>query len=309
MKKYSNQIIVIITFIILIFIFFNRDIVSNTVISSFYIWFNTLVPSMFPMFVTSDILISCNFVMYIPRFITSFFMKIFNVSKEAVLTILISLVAGFPNNALAIKTSYDAGFISKRECEHLLYICHFANPLFVLETVGVFYLKSNTYGIIILVSNILSAIGVGVILRKRNIPTSNNYISKRSNCQNFGSLLSNSIKKSVNTLLMISGVITSFLIVSSLICYNFNFNDYISTIIKGIMEMTMGIRSLSLLNIKDIYMVMFSSAILSFGGLSIHMQVISILDDKIRYCNYFVGRVYQVILSIVISVILFLLFT
>lgn len=309
MKKYSNQIIVITTFIILIFILFNRDIVSNTVISSFYIWFNTLVPSMFPMFVTSEILINANFVLYIPRFITNFFMRIFNVSKEAVLTILISLIAGFPNNALAIRTSFDAGFISRRECEHLLYICHFANPLFVLETVGVFYLKNNIYGIIILVSNIISSFIIGIILRRRNIPTNNKYISKKVNCQSFGTLLSNSIKKSVNTLLMISGVIASFLIVSSLICYIFNFNDYIRTFIYGLFEMTMGIRSLSLLNILDIYKVMLSSVILSFGGLSIHLQVISILDDKIRYRNYFIGRIYQAIISLTLSGVLFILFT
>ncbi len=308
MKKYSNQIIVITTFIILIFILFNRDIVSNIVISSFYIWFNTLVPSMFPMFVTSEILINANFVLYVPRFITNFFMRIFNVSKEAVLTILISLIAGFPNNALAIKTSFDGGFISKRECEHLLYICHFANPLFVLETVGVFYLKNNIYGVIILVSNIISSFIIGIILRRRNIPTNNKYISKKVNCQSFGTLLSNSIKKSVNTLLMISGVIASFLIVSSLICYIFNFNDYIRTFIYGLFEMTMGIRSLSLLNILDIYKVMLSSVILSFGGLSIHLQVISILDDKIRYRNYFIGRIYQAIISLTLSGVLFILF-
>lgn len=309
MKKYSNQIIVITTFIILIFILFNRDIVSNTVISSFYIWFNTLVPSMFPMFVTSEILINANFVLYIPRFITNFFMRIFNVSKEAVLTILISLIAGFPNNALAIRTSFDAGFISRGECEHLLYICHFANPLFVLETVGVFYLKNNIYGVIILVSNIISSFIIGIILRRRNIPTNNKYISKKVNCQSFGTLLSNSIKKSVNTLLMISGVIASFLIVSSLICYIFNFNDYIRTFIYGLFEMTMGIRSLSLLNILDIYKVMLSSVILSFGGLSIHLQVISILDDKIRYRNYFIGRIYQATISLTLSGVLFILFT
>ena len=98
MKKYSNLIIVILTFIILIVILFNKTIVSETIINSFYIWFNTLVPSMFPMFVTSNILISYNFIMYIPKVITSFFSKLFNISKEAVLVLFISLIAGFPNN-------------------------------------------------------------------------------------------------------------------------------------------------------------------------------------------------------------------
>ncbi len=308
MKKYSNQIIVIVTFIILILIFFNKSLVSDTIISSFYIWFNTLVPSMFPMFVTSNILISYNFIMYIPRVITSFFSKLFNISKEAVLVLFISLIAGFPNNAMAIRSSYDMKLISKLEAEHLLLICHFANPLFVLETIGVFYLKNNMYGIIILISHILSNIIIGIIFRNKNIPTSDNYISKNTNCQSFGALFSLSIKKSVNTLFMIFGIVTSFLIVSTLICHILVLDDYLSVLVKAVLEMTMGLSSLSLLNISDIYKVIISSMIISFGGLSIHMQVISILDDKIRYRNYFIGRLYQVFLSIIFSAMFFKLF-
>lgn len=309
MKKYSDQIIIIITFIILILIFLNKSLISSTVITSFYIWFNTLVPSMFPMFVTSNILISYNFINYIPKHLTTLLMKIFNISKEAVLVILISLISGFPSNALAIKTSYEMKLITKEEAEHLLLICHFANPLFVLETIGVFYLKNNTYGIIILLSHILSSIIIGITFRHKNNPTKNNYITKTTSCQSFGTIFSLSIKKSVNTLLMISGTVSSFLIISTLICYIFKLNNIESMIIKGIFEMTMGLNSLSLLNIKDIYKVIISTMILSFGGLSIHMQVISILDNKINYHNYFIGRIYQVIISIIISYTLFIILT
>ena len=85
-------------------------------------------------------------------------------------------------------------------------------------------------------------------------------------------------------------------------------NDRLSVLVKAVLEMTMGLSSLSLLNINDIYKVIISSMIISFGGLSIHMQVISILDDKIRYRNYFIGRLYQVFLSIIFSAMFFKLF-
>ena len=125
MKKYSNLIIVMITFIILILILFNKEIVSNTIITSFYIWFNTLVPSMLPMFILSDILINYNFISFIPDKITNIISKIFNISKEAVLVLFISLIAGFPSNGTAIKTSYDLKLISKEEASHLLLFVHF----------------------------------------------------------------------------------------------------------------------------------------------------------------------------------------
>ena len=306
MKKYSNFIIVIITFIIFILIVFNKDLVSSTIVTSFYIWFNTLVPSMMPMFILSDILINYNFIMYVPSFITNFISKLFNISKNAVLTLFISLFSGFPGNGLAIKTSYDLNLISHEEASHLLLFVHFANPLFVLWTLGGFYLKNTLYGIIILISHILSNIIIAILFRNNNIP-SNNYISKSSNCQSFTMVLTNSIKKSINTLLMIAGTVTSFLIISTLICYIFNLNIYLSVIIKSVLEMTMGLSSLSLLGIKDIYKVVFSSMIISFGGLSIHLQVISILED-IRYRNYFKGRIYQSVISGIISLLFFITF-
>lgn len=307
MKKYSNITIVIISFIILILIFLNKNLVSSTIISSFYIWFNTLVPSMFPMFILSDILINYNFIEFIPKKITLFLSKLFNISNNAVLTLFISLISGFPSNALAIRNAYDLKLISLTEANHLLLFTHFANPLFILQTVGSFYLKNNTYGIIILISHFLSAISIGILVRKKNIPTNNNYIPSKNNCQSFPSILSKSIKKSISTLLMVSGTVTSFLIISTIICHAFSLDSYLSSFISSLLEMTMGLSKISLLDIDNLYKVVLSTAVISFGGLSIHLQVISILDD-ISYKNYFKGRIYQFFISGIISWILFIFF-
>lgn len=304
MKKYSNLIIVMITFIILILILFNKEIVSNTIITSFYIWFNTLVPSMLPMFILSDILINYNFISFIPDKITNIISKIFNISKEAVLVLFISLIAGFPSNGVAIKSSYDLKLISKEEASHLLLFVHFANPLFILQTIGIFYLNNNSFGIIILISHVLSAFLIGVILRNKNHPTKNNYISKNNKSQSFTTIFSSSIKKSINTLLMVSGTVTSFLIISTLICHIFDLNVYLETFVKGTLEMTMGLSSLSNLLICDIYKVVLSTAIISFGGLSIHLQVASVIDD-IPYTNYLKGRLLHLVISSLTSFLIF----
>ena len=305
MKKYSNLIIVILTFIILIVILFNKTIISETIINSFYIWFNNLVPSMLPMFIISDILINYNFTKYIPNKIINFISKIFNISNNATLIVLLSLVSGFPLNAMNIITSYNNNLISKEEAEHLLLFNHFPNPLFVLNTVGILYLNNNKYGIIILISTYLSSIILGILVRNKNTLTNNNCITKSSKSQTFTEIFSSSIKKSINSLLMISVTVCLFLILSTLIINIFHLNSYLSLGIKSILEMTMGLEHLSKLNISNIFKVILSSSIISFGGLSIHMQVISILDERIRYRNYFIGRIYQVLISLIISLILF----
>ena len=103
---------------------------------------------------------------------------------------------------------------------------------------------------------------------------------------------------------MISGTITLFLILSTLIVTVFSLSSRNSLLIQAILEMTTSIAKLSLFNINDIFKVVFATMIISFGGLSIHLQVISSLDDKIRYKNYFIGRIYQTIISGIISFLL-----
>lgn len=301
MKKYSNLIIVILCFTTLVLILLNKTLISKTIITSFGIWFNTLVPSMFPMFVLSDILIHYRFTEYIPKKTVLLVSKIFNISSSAVLVVFLSMISGFPTNAINIRNALDNNMISKKEAEHLLLFNHFANPLFVLETVGVFYLNNNKYGIIILISLILSSIIIGILFRNRNDSSLVNYISKDDKSQSLGNALSTAIKKSIDSLLMISGTITLFLVLSTLIINVFDLNSYIATLIQGILEMTMSIASLSIINVNDTIKVVVSSMIIAFGGLSIHLQVISALDDKIRYRNYFIGRIYQMIISGIIS--------
>ncbi len=224
MKKYSNFIIVLFTFIFFILIILNKTLISNIIISSFYTWFYTLVPSMFPMFIISYILISYNFTNYIPNFIIKIMSKLFNISGNGTLVFLISLISGFPINAFVIKESFDNKLLSKEECEHLLYFCNFANPLFILNTVGITYLRREVYGYIILIAHVTSNIVIGIILRKKNIINSN-YTRHNIKSQSFSDVLVQSIKKSINTLLIISGTVCLFLILSSLICNIFNLNN------------------------------------------------------------------------------------
>lgn len=301
MKKYSNLIIIIITFIFLILILFNREIVSYTIINSFNIWFNTLVPSMFPMFILSDILINYNFIEYIPNKISNIISKIFNINKASVLILFISILSGFPGNANALLEAYNLKLISKEEVEHLLLFNHFPNPLFVIYTVGALYLNNSKLGIIILTNIYLSNLIIGIIYRKNNHPTNINYISNISKSQSFITVFTTSIKKSINTLLMISGTVTSFLVISTLLCYILNINSITSAIIKGILEMTMGLNSLSNINININIKLILTSIFITFGSISIHMQIISILKD-ISYLKYLKGRLLSTLVVVLLSI-------
>ncbi len=305
MKKYSNFLIVFSSFIILLFIFIKRSIVTSTIILSLSLWLNTLVPSMFPMFILSDILINYNFIDYIPAKITTLLSKVFNLSKNAILVIFLSLISGFPSNARNIKSAYDKKIISLEEANHLLLFNHFANPLFVIQTVGSFFLQNTASGLIILFAHIVSNFIICFIFRKKNVPSRNNDTTIKNESQSFGNILSFSIKKSIDSLFMVAGIATLFLILSTLITNIFSLGSTASFFVKSILEMTMGLSSLSSLKLNVVIKTVLSTMIISFGGLSVHLQVISSLEKaEIKYHNYLKGRLYQVFISGLLSFIL-----
>ena len=307
MKNKILDFIIIISFIfLLIFTLLNKELVSNTINYSLNIWVTTLIPSMFPFFVISDILINYNITSIIPKPIINTFSYIFNISKVSTTIFFLSLISGFPSSARNIKTYYNKGLITIEEANHILLFTHFSNPIFILSTVSLFFLNNESYGYIILISHYISNFILGIILRK-NSPINTTIPTQYTNKTNtFSTTLINSIKSSIDTLLLILGTLASFLILSSFVIKNLSLPPYEGTLLKGILEMTMGLKELSLLNIKDIYKVVISTIFISFGGLSVHLQIISqITDTKIKYTPFLITRIYHAIISGIISLLLY----
>ena len=308
MKKYSNFLIVIITLFFLIEIFTNNNLIFNTISFSLDIWVNNLIPSLFPMFILSDILITYNFVKYIPKWFINIFSYLFNIKKECTLVFFLSMLSGFPTNAKNIRKLYDMNIINGREASHMLMFTHFSNPLFILGTLSIFFLNNKKLGIIILLSHYLSNFIIGVIVRKLN-NISNNTVNEKEKKLYFGPIFVNAIKSSIDTLLLILGTLTCFLIISSIIINRFDLNSYNSLLIKSILEITMGLKELSLFSFSNLTKVILSSCILSFGGLSVHMQVISqLIDTDISYKSFFIGRILQVFISLILSYFIYQLY-
>ena len=74
-NKYKNLLIIIILLFIFFEILFNKLIIINTVMESLNIWVKAIIPSLFPFFVISDLLITYNFIDYIPNKIKKYIYK------------------------------------------------------------------------------------------------------------------------------------------------------------------------------------------------------------------------------------------
>ena len=296
-EKVFNIIIILISLFFLLELFISRSIINSSVIYALKLWVNTLIPSLFPFFIISDILINYNIINYIPKCIKDFLKKLFNINDNMLTILILSMMSGFPSNARNTRIMYDKRYITLEEANHILIFTHFANPIFILTTVAVFFLHNKKVGYLLLGTHYLSNFILGIVFRGNNkyIDTDNNNINNNTT---FGEVLVLAIKRAIDTILTISGIITIFLILASIIINTFNITGYTKMIIKGFFEITIGIEELSNLLLSNRYMTIITSMFLAFGGISVHMQVLSqIADTKIKYIYFFIGRMYQLLLA------------
>ena len=103
---------------------------------------------------------------------------------------------------------------------------------------------------------------------------------------------------------MILGTISFYMLLTFIITSLLPNNCLIKTIISGFLEITNGLNTMTSLNILNKIKEIIASAIISFGGLSIHTQIKAILEDTNMNYSYFLkGRIMQSIISVILIMI------
>lgn len=292
-----KKVILILFFMLIFLIIINSTTIISNILLSFNICFNNLFPSLIPFMLLSNILIKYNFINELGdmfKFITN---KIFKVNKNCTFAIVMSMISGTPSNSKYLKDLYDNNLIDIIDVKKCLNFCHFTNPIFIISAIGVTFLNNKKLGLIILISHFFSSFIIGLIFRNNKSSINNKELKKNNINKTFITVLNESIIGTANTLLLILGVITFCLIITGIIDSIFRINNNYK-FIYGLLEITQGLKYLSLSNLNIYIKAIISSFIISFGGICIHIQVFSILDNKkIRYLPYLFARLLHGIIS------------
>ena len=305
MKKIGYSVFILILLLFIAFeILTESKSIMESVTFSFQIWQNNIFPSLFPFFVLSEILIHYGFVEFISELFRPFMSKLFCMNGNASFIFFMSLVSGFPSNAKYTRELYQKGMLSEDEATKILTFTHFSNPLFILGTVSLLFLKNKEVGFLILICHYISNIIIGLIFRGycRSEKSNDKVSLKRAilkmhdkrikNENSFGQMITNALTHSIQTLLLILGTVTMFLVLTTIIDHNLTLSPLYQSTLNGFIEMTQGLKYISMLNISLKVKSVLTAMILSFGGLSVHMQVISILSDtKIKYLPFLTARI------------------
>ena len=307
LKKYIIPCIFL-AFTIGLVLFSNSNLIAAK--SGLTLWANSVVPSLLPFFIATELLCNTDIVQVIGYALTPFMKPLFNVSGEGGFALIMGVISGYPTGAKIASKFRENNICSKEECERLLSFTNNSGPLFIIGTVGISMFGSTLVGFLLFVTHILASLTVGIIFRFWKSDYSSNlnsnhlhsnsykssYSSKNVSLLNLGEIIGNSITNSISTILMIGGFVILFSVVISILnasnllqLFATIMSPFFTTIgipselskhiLTGFLEITNGINGVANVHLKAISInIIVTAFLLGFGGISVMLQVLSIIS-------------------------------
>lgn len=293
-KNVKNNFFIVLTLFFVVLLFKNNTLFKNCIINGCILFFKNVFPSLFPMFIVSDILMNYNFLNILDCVNTRFFKKILKMPTIAFYIFILSIFSGTPTNAYITRNLVEEKKLIPKDAGIILSYSCFLNPLFLYNMLMIIF---NSKKITILLMMINYGLNFFTAFLYRNYSYQDSLLFSNKASKSFTTVLSNSITRSFNTFIIILGTIIFYL----LICEGIGLfikNPILNCMVNGLLEATGGLLKLSNLQINIFLKGVLVSFFISFLGFSIHTQIKNIISDvKIPYKYFFITRCIHAFLS------------
>lgn len=288
--KDRNLFITLACSILIIQILVSPKVCMDGAIDGAALFFYKVFPSLFSFLIVSNVIIGCNGITIYSKFFGKILCRPLRLPKSCSFSIVISILCGYPLGAKYACDLYAQNEIDKGTLQRLLNIASNSSPLFILGSVGISMFKNSDIGYLLLLSNLISCMIMGLILPADNrFKASKNKMITAKNNRNIGKIFKDSIENSIKTCLSIGGFVTVFSVVNNILVNNSLFNfailkiskiigssqDLTSGTILGMIEMTNGCNLVSSSNAGIHAKIAIVSFLFTFSGFSIISQVYS----------------------------------
>lgn len=329
-KILKNLLVMSFLIFTIIFMIIEPENVLQGVRNAIMLWATKVFPVLFPFYIFSNLAIKSGLAHFLGELIHPLIRRLFRTSAISGFVFIMSLLSGNPSSAIIISNLYEDGTITKNEAQHLLAFCVFTNPLFCIGTIGYAYFQNPSLGYIVLISHISANIIIGLLIRynikgciynkfslKKSYEKMLHYKSKHQ--RNFSETLTNILQSGINTMFLICSFMIFFnlinvmiesaklttIIYQSLKIFKIELSLF-QTFFIGLIEMVSGIDKVVENNYSLRATITIIAMLISFGGLSIHMQIHSILYKvKLKYYPFLIARIAQMFFSGIIAYYIF----
>lgn len=245
----------------------------------------TAIPSLFPFFVLSGILVPGLAGRRIPVL-----QKCLQVPQGWESIFLLSCVGGYPVGAQCIAQGCRSGQLSKAQAQRMLGFCNNCGPAFLFGVIAPMFPHPG-YGIALTVLSILSAIAVGSF-----------WPPVQEETGGFPKLSPVTLPSAVRQAISSMASVCAWIVLGKILLHDLDrwffrcFPGQIQIILGGMLELTNG--CINLAAIENIHVRFLAASILiPFGGLCVAMQVSSICGQELSWKSYLPQKLLQCSIS------------
>lgn len=271
--------------------------------------YNVIIPSLFPFFVLSALVVDLGLAGYIGRALEGFMRPLFNVPGACASAFVLGFVGGYPVGARTALSLYQKGMCTKTEAERLLSFCNNSGPAFILGVVGAGVFASSRVGVLLYLAHAAASICVGLFFRfyRRGKKGREARVSPKFEAGRFTTAFTGAVKNSflstlnicafvvfftvVIRLLFLSGALPALARLLGVLLSPLGFTqEWAERLLTGAIELSSGVWTLSGASGMAGRMSM-AAFMLGWAGLSVHCQVLSFLGGSgLSVRTYIAGK-------------------
>ena len=290
---------------------------------------NVIIPSLFPFFVLSTLVVETGVTRYLGRLLESVMRPLFNVGGGCVAAFILGFIGGYPVGAKTVIALYENGDCTKTEAERLLSFCNNSGPAFIFGVVGAGVFSSSLIGLLLYLAHSLASIIVGIIFRNwGKSGTRHGGTRKVASPPNrsFAAAFTGSVKSSIQSMVNICGFVIFFTVFIRLLFISgfipwaaalmgtlfgpLGFDGrWAERLLTGFIELSSGVWSLRDASGQLTGSVAMAAFMLGWAGLSVHCQVLSFIGSSgLSVRTYIYGKFLQGVISAIFVFIIARLF-
>lgn len=334
MKQLQHILLILLLFMLSILMFYYPDSAWKSGIRGLAIWWDVLFPSLFPFFVISEVMLGFGVVHFLGTLLDPLMRPLFRIPGSGGFIVAMGFASGYPMSAKLTTKLRKDNLITQSQGERLVSFTTSSDPIFLIGAVSVGFFGNPKLALTLALAHYGSAMLLGVILRfttpkeekmnmhnesARKISLKQAFLAmheaRLKDGRSLGLLLQQAVTSSLQLMTVVGGLVLFFSVilevftVSGIMGHLAHGLEWIlallqlppnlaDSLIGGLFEVTLGAKAAATTAVSPMLQAAVAAFILSWGGLSVHAQVASILNEAdLRYTPFLVARLLHAFLA------------
>lgn len=300
------------------------------------IWWDVLFPALLPFLIVAELMLGFGIVHFFGTLLDPLMRPLFRVPGIGGFVMAMGFASGYPIGARLTSQLWEQRLVGREEGERLVAFTTTSDPIFLIGAVSVGFFHDASLAVVLAAAHYGSAIVIGFLMRyhgggvmsppEKAASTDGSIVYRALRAMHqarlkdgrpFGVMLHEAIRSALQMTFVIGGLVVFFSVVLEMLAVGGIMNAFYKfvnaslelfgiptplaeAVVNGMFEVTLGAKAAGGAehSIALVYKTAIGAWVLSWAGLSVHAQIMSVLHrTNLRYTPFLLARALHSVLA------------